>query len=498
VNRPKPWFAGTAPALSIVLACAVVWAALPAVLLSAPHGDNVEQLNWAHGLQWGYFKHPPVPTWLLRGGIELLGPSAALTYALAMGCVAVALMMVWRCARLALEPDLALVALLVSTANYYLMGRGSFLNHNTVMLPFVAVSAWAVLRIVQGASWTIWLVLGMAQALGLLTKYQMALIVIANAAALLAGGVHRQPRFVRHAALAGAATLLPLVPHAMWLANHQYSSFEYASHSLLAGLGPVERLRSSAAFLGQQLARLAPALLALALALLIGSAGRRQAAARVEPAADAADAHTIRALSTLALLPLAGIVVLTLVFGVAPQNHWGATSTLLIPLLCVVALRGTRRLTIAPAAWATLLAHLSAVIWNVVVWQTNPGPHHTFAARALTSLVQNHWARHQSGPIRLVLGPDWEAGSIALYLPGWPAVIPSADTRQAPWVEPDLIVRCVALGFGRPKEPLENQIPATLAAGATGRTILVARDSRGRESSIQAALIAPAPGLICP
>ncbi len=177
VIRPARSEAGTGTALAVVAACALIWAALPALLLSAPHGDNVEQLNWSHALQWGYFKHPPLPTWLLRAAIELFGPSATLTYALAMACVALALLLLWRCARLVLEPELALIALLVSSADYYLMGRGSFLNHNTVMLPFVAASAWAVLQIVQAGSWSLWLVLGLAQGLGLLTKYQMALIV---------------------------------------------------------------------------------------------------------------------------------------------------------------------------------------------------------------------------------------------------------------------------------------------------------------------------------
>ena len=85
---------GIAAALSVVFACALIWSALPSVLLSAPHGDNVEQLNWAHAIQWGYFKHPPLPTWLLRAGIEVFGASAPLTYALAMACVAIALLLI--------------------------------------------------------------------------------------------------------------------------------------------------------------------------------------------------------------------------------------------------------------------------------------------------------------------------------------------------------------------------------------------------------------------
>ncbi len=496
--RHPPQEDGITTVLSVALACAVIWTALPALLLSAPHGDNVEQLNWAHALQWGYFKHPPLPTWLLRAGIAVFGPSAVLTYALAMACVAVALLLLWLCARELMEPRHALIALLVSTTNYYLMGRGSFLNHNTVMLPFTALSAWAVMRIVRGAGWRAWLVLGLAQGLGLLTKYQMGLIVLANAAALLSVGVHRQPRFGAHLALASAATLLPLIPHAIWLADHQFSTFEYAGHSLLAGLSPARRLTACASFLGQQFARLAPALLALALMLWFASGRRAPPTAPEQPVTRAIDADCTRALTVLALAPIAGIVLLVVLAGVAPQNHWGASSTLLIPLLVVSRLRPNARQSIGAAAAATAMCHAGAIAWNVAVWKVDPGPHHRFAARALAALAQQHWSAHQSGSIRLVVGPDWEAGAIALYLPGYPAVLPNADPRQAPWIDPDLMARCGALVIGRTEHPFEEQLPAPQAARAVDRTVLQAADPLGRESAVQAAVIAPTLSTRCP
>jgi hypothetical protein len=513
---------GTAIALSAVLACAVIWSALPSFLLSAPHGDNVEQLNWSHALQWGYFKHPPLPTWLLWGAIQIFGPSAALTYAVAMACVAVALLFVWRCACQVLEPRHALIALLVSTANYYLMGRGSFLNHNTVMLPFVALSAWAVLRIVRGGGWPMWLVLGAAQALGLLTKYQMGLVVLANAAALLSAGVHRRPGFVAQVSLASAATVLPLIPHAIWLADHQFSTFEYAGHSLLAGLDTAHRLTACASFLGQQFARLTPALLALAIVLSTAWARRPSFALRAtdgKPSPPAplphpclalrasegeagarsanAPAQAMRALTVRGLVPICCIVLLVLIAGVAPQNHWGASSTLLIPLLLVSRLRPYARQSIVAAVAATALCHAGAIAWNVTVWRVNPGPHHVFAPRTLAALAQRHWSLHESGPVRLVLGPDWEAGSIALYLQGYPAVVPNADWREAPWIDPDLMSRCGALVIARTGQPLERQLPDSLALSATDWTVLKATDVLGRESAVQAALIAPAPGRNC-
>jgi hypothetical protein len=488
-------------ALFAVLACALIWGTLPAVLLLAPYGDNVEQLNWSHALQWGYFKHPPLPTWLLWAAIDVFGPSAVLTYALAMACVALALALLWLAARQVLEPRLALIALLVSTANYYLMGRGSLLNHNTVMLPFVALSAWAVLKIVRGAGWPMWLVLGLAQAFGLLTKYQMGLVVIANMAALLAAGVHRQPRFARHLALAAGATLLPLAPHVWWLYDHHFTTFQYAGENLLADLGPLGRLEVCIGFLAQQAVRLAPAVLALALTRWVAAAMGPGSAAPVQdaPAATPNDAAAMRALAVLALLPIAGIVLMTLVGGVAAQNHWGASTTLLIPLLLLSRMRVIGARPVLAAAAATALCHIGAIAWNVAVWKIDPAPANRFAARSLAALAQRHWSTHEHGSIRFVLGPDWEAGSIALYLPGHPEVLPNTGSRIAPWRMREEISRCGALVIGRPDQPLTPQIKVLQAeaARATDLTLLEAHDALGRESEVQAALIAPSAGRGC-
>ena len=74
VIRPQGWAHTTLTQTPIdsfrgvmVLVClfAVIWVwHLMSVALTAPM-DNVEQLVWSHSLEWGYHKHPPLPTWLL-------------------------------------------------------------------------------------------------------------------------------------------------------------------------------------------------------------------------------------------------------------------------------------------------------------------------------------------------------------------------------------------------------------------------------------------------
>ncbi len=492
--------------LLFVLAVVLAWSAAPALLQTVPHADNVEQLSWAHRLQWGYVKHPPLPTALLWTASALFGPSAYLTYVLAMGCVGLCLVLTWRCARVLLDEDAAVLALLLTSADYYLMGRGSFLNHNTVMLPFVAASAWAVLSLVRSApdarQWHWWLLLGLAQALGLLTKYQMAIVIAANAAALLAcyrwrgPGSAPLPRLAGRLLLAVLATLLPLLPHLEWLRQHAYSSFAYAGQNLLADLPPLDRVRHTAGFVAQQLGRLAPAVVALALARLLQARAPAPVAAIAGPAA--AEASRLRrALLLLALVPGAIVLALALLGGVAPQNHWGASATLLLPLLAVVLLRPAMRPRAGPALAAVLAVHALALTWNAVAAARAPEFHHRFAAQPLAALAQEYWEQHVAGTVQVVAGPDWEAGALSLELPSHPAVLASGDRRQAPWISDAQLEDCGALLLWRPQEPPQAQIGAALAARIRFPVLLQTRVASGRVTQLAAGILPPA-GAGCP
>jgi 4-amino-4-deoxy-L-arabinose transferase-like glycosyltransferase len=485
-------------ALLFVLLLALVWSLLPTWLQTVPHADNVEQVNWAHSLEWGYLKHPPLPTWLLRGATGVFGPSALLTNALAMSCVALTLLGLWRCAILLLDRQGALLVLLLSSANYYLMGRGSFLNHNTVMLPLVAASAWAVLRIVRdgaAAAWPVWLLLGLAQGLGMLTKYQMALVIAANLVSLLGLGAWRQPRFVAHAALAVLATLLPLLPHFLWLRQHDYSTFAYAGQSLLADLPAGQRLIHTLGFLLQQLGRFAPAIVAAGLALWWTRRAARPAATgqtRGLAPAPASGSEELRALALLTLTPIALIVALSLFAGVALQNHWGASSTLLLPLLAVVAWPRLRQVAVAPMLAAVLAAHALAAAWNVETAFRQPEFHYTFAARPLARMALAYWQEHTPGQLQIVIGPDWEAGAIGLELPSHPDVIASGERQQAPWVSDERIAQCGALVVWRTERPPQEQIGGVFAGRVQDPRQLQAQGGHGAVSTLEVGILAPA------
>ncbi|MBC7716569.1 MAG: glycosyl transferase, partial [Pseudorhodobacter sp.] len=46
----------------------------------SPPVDNIEQLTWVRSLQWGYYKHPPLPTWLLWLTVQGFGLTERAAY----------------------------------------------------------------------------------------------------------------------------------------------------------------------------------------------------------------------------------------------------------------------------------------------------------------------------------------------------------------------------------------------------------------------------------
>lgn len=116
------------------------------------YGDNVEQFVWVHSLEWGYFKHPPMPTWLLGATIQLIGPHSLLTNVLAAICFAVTGGLTWLIARQLLNENVANVAIVLWTLQQCFSVSAQIYNHNTVLVMFMAATIYTSLRTSLGQS----------------------------------------------------------------------------------------------------------------------------------------------------------------------------------------------------------------------------------------------------------------------------------------------------------------------------------------------------------
>lgn len=340
---------------TIVLGAALLlwfalWLTLPLHFDWEVPTDNLEQLTWALHPAWGYAKHPPFPTWVLWCFERVFTPGAALTFCLGALQVAVLLWMTWLLARDSLRGVVSWAApLMVACISYYTV-RMHYYNHNTALMVAYAVTLFALWRAVTSGGTRWWLLLGVAWGIGMLSKYQMALLIGCNLAFLWNVRGLGMKRLFRGCVLASGVAAALCVPHLLWLVQNHFPSFGYAATLLAAHLGPYGRLYDVLSFLLHQCLRLAPLMILLG---VLAWRTRVPVALPEATAGDDADLLSTRFWRIHAWGPILGITLLGLFFGAAVENHWGMASLWAMPCWILTTARGRR--------WAT--APLREVLW---------------------------------------------------------------------------------------------------------------------------------------
>jgi len=410
------------------------WTAFAVGHYASPPGDNIEQLNWAHSLEWGYWKHPPLPTWVMHFALKLGFDPTLTSYTLGHLCTGIGLWWVWLATRRLVDERSALCAVLLGSAVYFFSARGHFFNHNSAMLPWVGLLFWSCVRLFEDGRWRHFALLGLSIGAGTLVKYQMLLFLSVPVAlwavgAASAGAARR--RLLPGALLACVVAAVVVAPHLWWAQLNQWPTLGYASTSLGAGLDAPQRFRVLLGFWGQQFVRVLPMLVALGVALVLTSllgGGTRAAAKRTSG----------RIAAAIVLAPALGLVALVLLFGVRLQNHWGTSVTLLlIPILAVCLVRRNRRPAIMAVVVGVLVAHgLSAV--SLLMRMDHAPPEERYSAypsQALAGQALTWWRAATAAERPAVLvGPAWEAGAVSARMPGRPLVLTGDPPSQTPWI----------------------------------------------------------------
>ncbi|GAB4202508.1 MAG: hypothetical protein Fur0019_00460 [Tibeticola sp.] len=440
--RPWPW------ALALAI-WAAAWLVLRAFVAETPPYDNLEQLSWLRSLEWGYYKHPPLPTWLAWAAVKLFGPSAALTYALGAALTLAALGFLAAVVREALGPRSAGVAVAAALCMAFYSQRLHYFNHNTVLMLWVAVTAWLSWRLLHRPSLRDWALLGLVAGLGLLTKYQYVLAAACVGWLFLALEMWRSPLHRVGAVLAAGVALLVVSPHLWWLTQAAHTPLDYARGvAFAAETGGWSRAAAVARWAADWgLNRALPAwLFLLALAVL---------ARRARPGSEAhAEVRTARPpvvatrvfIYSWALLPTLVMLALGLLGGAALQTQWAAGFAFLAPPAVLLALRlGEDRLRrprvgrAAVGAFVLVQALLMAHTWDRSPRGLHPfGPEHwcRFPAEALAAELRAQALPALGASDYLISGPAAPLQALALHLPGWPRVLIERNPALSPWVQP--------------------------------------------------------------
>jgi 4-amino-4-deoxy-L-arabinose transferase-like glycosyltransferase len=451
-----------APSLSIgwqiaigLLVFSVAWLLqIESTSLTAPK-DNLEQLTWVHSLEWGYYKHPPLPTWLFSVPVSLLGLSARTSYITGALFTAAGMLLFWKLLQELRGNRHATLALLAALCITYYNERLHFFNHEVVLMPFFVGSALLAWRAFCRRQLRWWAALGCCLGLGALAKYQMILAAVAVFMFWLASGAWRERVHVIGLGLAAAMSLAILSPHLYWLFLNDFGPLRYASESSLgASLGAGARLFNTLHWLADQL--LNRALLAWVLLGLVVALHRKKAANPHEPSSQADPDHASRALILcFGLTPLVLTCAIGLAAGSSLQLHWG-TPFLLLAIPAAMELAGARlrpalsRISLRTALKCFVVLQLALLLIAQMTsarseLRLNSRHWRNFDSKALSRALAEPAREALGGDIRVIAGPTAEARALSLKLRERPLVLIDGRLDISPWVTQHMVEACGVL-----------------------------------------------------
>ncbi len=183
--------------------------------------------NYSQHLDLGYLDHPPMVGWLIWLGTSLFGQTELGVRATALGASLIALYFSVRLAQNLLgQPHAHLVVLLLAVLPFF-FGTGFFMTPDAPLVACWAGALYFLERVLVAGHHRAWLGTGICVGLGLLSKYTVALIVLAALAYMLLDRTSHRWLLSPwpYAAILLAALLAS--PMLLWNAQHGWASFVF-------------------------------------------------------------------------------------------------------------------------------------------------------------------------------------------------------------------------------------------------------------------------------
>lgn len=468
-----PVFIARHPAAVFLLVVAsqfVVWTALPSLFYRALPLDGVEALIYGREWQLGYVKLPPLPWWAAEAVYRIL-PYDAAYYALSQTFIAITLAIVWWTSQRIVGPLGALASILIICGFDYFHSASTSFNHDVAQLPFWALAGYALHAALRGGRHRDWALLGAALGGAVWAKYFVVVLTVPIVLFVLLDRDARQNVKKPGSWIALAAGFIVVLPHLIWLIQHNFAPFDYVDRRAAPSRGFFDHIVRPAQFLVGQLGYLIlPVLIAAPLVYF----SRRQPPAASSETGNSGkiDSFDRRIVTLLAFGPALTMVALTAVTGRGTIALWGYPLWLYLGLWLVMLYRdGLSPISLAwmTRFWAAVLigsALLILVFKSGVLGLSYVRRSHEFPGPALAAEINRQYRAVTGREPAYVIGPQIEAGNISRYTPSRPRVVIDADFRSAPWIDrADLKAKGTIL-IWNPND--EGKMPAHLAQIANG------------------------------
>lgn len=452
-NRFRAWLVASAIrpearlwlVIQLAILHAVLWTFILINLKAAQdvHMDVAEAWGWGQKFLWGYGKHPPLSGWVAGFWFRAFPAADWATYALAMATVSVGMVICWLVSLRVVDARRAFLVVVIIALYPIFNFKGFKYNPDLLQLVTLPLLVLAYLNAFEKRTWQSGVLLGLAGALALMTKYWVLTMIGAIGLAAL---IHPDRlRFLSSPApwVAIATMVVAMIPHIVWLADAHFVPLTYAGDTYsLQDKSQVHQLVAGYALHNVALLALPVALAALAMAL-VPPWGKLllRAPSRIVTRAWARGANTGVDLSQALNVWIVQVIVAVgpplgaLVFSIYMKTDWGISLFFLVPLALVAipTLRVQSAVLFNIAViWLMLsVATLAASPWIAArEMEANAGNTATYGARAeLARKLTQEWHVRFASRWAVVAGTMESIQPMVFYSPDHP----SAFTPNEPW-----------------------------------------------------------------
>lgn len=443
-REAAPWrvrLSGPLPSVALLmLAQITIWTLVPLMTgTSLPLDVVSDGLAWGREWQWGYYKHPPLPSWEVEAFFEAFGDAGP--YLLSQISVALTYFFVFLLGRELMEAKWAAAGTALASCIYYFSIPTPEFNHNVAQMPLWAAIVYAYYKATSTRDLRWWIALGLSSALALLTKYAAGVLLLFIVVHLLSATERRRLFRTSGPYAALAVCLIAISPHLEWLYRNHFPTISYAAHRAGQSEGLGSRIVAPLRFLLSQLVDISPA---IAIGAFAGFLGLHTFRCRTRNGA-------FQFLLAFTVGPAMLTALLSLLAGTGLRDMWGAPMWSFTGLLIVQAARerwpkiSMPRLVGGIAAGFVLFP-VAFVLSTSAIPSLRGKPSRTqWPDRAMASAFGAAW-RHESGrPLRIVAADGWLGGLVAVRSAERPSVFTDGDIRKAPWITSDRLAKEGAL-----------------------------------------------------
>src|SRR6201996_1095660 len=216
--------------ITFALVHGVLWTKILILLKAAQdvHMDVAEAYAWGQKFQLGYGKHPPLSGWVAGLWFTVFPATNWAAYALAMATLGCGLVICWLIALHVVDRRRAFFATVMLALYPIFNFKGFKYNADLLQLVTLPLLVLAYLNAFEKRSWLSGVLLGLAGALALMTKYWVLTMIGAIGLAALIHP-HRLRFLLSPAPWVAIATLVvAMIPHLIWLKQVDFAPLTYA------------------------------------------------------------------------------------------------------------------------------------------------------------------------------------------------------------------------------------------------------------------------------